>query len=339
MNIDQKIMEDFASQLKERMKIIEENEPTNPQENEAYNCLCKVMNKGDLIESEEGLVCSNCGVILERILSEVEENKTDGEGLKIGLSRYSGFASDSLMSGINNSGTTVRGSKKMERMMLWMSMTYEDQVLIELKKKLTNIVILNEIPSRVVRLTLILFKKLFNSKKVNGAKEIYRGAIKIGLVSVCFFYACKHTEYTLLISRVVEIFKIDQNLFNKCCKIYSQSVDLNLDKKTFSYRELIRRYCRTLKYNDTVSRLVNNIFESTLDLGLFDNCNPQSVICGTLVFVTKELNLGGKEKLIELHETCNTSSSTSTKVLKGLLEHKLEIFNHIKNLQEESQQI
>lgn len=329
MNIEEIIMQDFTSQLEEKLKI---EEPLEKEKLE-YNCLCEKLKEEDLVDTEEGLTCGNCGMVLDRILSEIDETKIGDEGLKIGLSRFSGFSSDPLMSGINNSGTLVRGSKKMERLMLWMSMTYEDQVIIDLKKKLTNITILNEIPSRVIKITLMLFKKLFNSKKENGDKEIYRGANKIGLIAVCFFYACKHTDYTLLISKVVEIFDIDQNLFNKCCKIYSQNVDVNLDKTTFSYKELIKRYSRTLNYNDTISRLVNNIFESTLDLGLFENYNPQSVICGTLVFVTKELDLGDRDKLVELHKICNISSSTSSKILRGLLDHKMEIFNHIKNQQ------
>jgi transcription initiation factor TFIIIB Brf1 subunit/transcription initiation factor TFIIB len=292
---------------------------------EVQLCLCKYPTP---YTTSESVICEECGIVLERhIMSEKSDSKNfsteDGTGPK-SMERTGGTYDDLLP--VSSMSTIINGDSKMSKINMWSSIPYNEKVIILLKKQLNDIVLVNNLPTSIVYNTLVMFKKILVNKKSNGCKEIHRGRIKDGLIAFCMFYTSNTLGINLILSKILDFFKIDKKTFNKCSKIYYDSI--GVEQLDVTVQDIFIRICNQLQLPFKVQVLCKKIFKVVDSMHIFDRYAPQSIASSLVYFINKEL--GYTDNIDQVHGASGVSKSTILKIYKVLYENKIKIFNSVK---------
>jgi len=279
--------------------------------------------------TNEGIVCDTCGIILERtFISEQKEYRTfsNDDGCNGTNMDRVGGSFDPLLP-VSSMSTFIAGDSKMSKLNMWLSIPYDEKVILDLKKKLTEITILHSIPSNIIYNTLVMFKKILTSKNDDGSKEIHRGRIKDGLIAFCLHYSAKLIGIDISLTNLLSIFNIDKKIYNKCTKIYYEHVGVS--KINTSLTDISDRLCNQLGLPYKIQVLCKKLVHATKQLRLFDKYAPQSIASGLICFLSIELNL--IVPIDKLSTLSYVSSSTISKISKLINTNKAELFTIVKN--------
>lgn len=292
-------------------------------------CLCE---KSSPYEGNEYLYCENCGTVLGTLIASGKEwingNNEDGTGSNGG--ERCGQAFDSLLPN-NSMSTFISGAGRMQTLNMWMSITYQEKIIMDLKKRLNEIVVLEGIPVSVVRNTLFMFKKMLTTVHSDGSKEIHKGKVRDGMIAVCLYYSCKNRKCNIQMEVVMRALNVDKKTFSKCCKIYFENVDSTLDKTNISSIELSERFCNELQVPFKFQKLCRNIITASEALGLLNGIAPQCVASGCIYFINSELQLNNEITKTSIINLCGISESSILKTHKILNTNKILVFNFVKN--------
>lgn len=289
-------------------------------------CLCE---EQELIYTDcSDIVCNNCGLVLENFnISNDAEWRTfkDDNGFNDGGNRV-GMPVDTLMPKMSMSTVIGGPNSRMRNLNMWMSMPYDERVILNIKYNLIRITTLNNLPSFLISDTLHKYKNFYTSKnKLNNNN--YRGKHKTGLISVCFYYSCRNRNLNISIPYICNYFEIDKPIFSKCCKIYDEIIKSH-DNTIINSFELLERFSNILNLSFHVKKLAKNIVISCENLNIFPTNTVQSLISGVLYFINTEMSLNLNKKIIA--STCDVSDMTVIKIFKILKINRLTIFNYIK---------
>jgi transcription initiation factor TFIIIB Brf1 subunit/transcription initiation factor TFIIB len=276
--------------------------------------------------TDTGLVCDSCGVELERIfISDTKENRNfsneDGTGNGLTMERCGGPYDDLLPS--SSMSTIIQGDSKLSKLNLWLSIPYSEKMIIDLKKKLNELIIIYNLPKSIIPSTLYFFQHMLKNK------EIHRGKVRDGLIAASIYYSAKKLNVNLLASVLLQMFNIDKKVFSKCCKIYCENNEIDNELKTeTSIMDILIRLCNQLDIPFKFQRLCKKLILSSDKLQIINNFAPQSIASSMIFFVCKELE---KEINIEtISELSDTSVSTIKKVYKLFLINRIELYNYTK---------
>jgi transcription initiation factor TFIIB len=306
--------------------VITEAEKNKKITKKIYTCFCESF--PSVCETNEALVCNECGLILDDKLvsDEPEWRAFNDEGGATNASRC-GAPTDELLPGCSL-GTIISGRSRMQKLSMWTSVSNEEKVIIDLRNKLNDAVQSMGIPKSVIRMTLKMFKAMINKKNSDGKKQIHRGKIREGLIAACFYYACKSNLKTISTSVIINIFEIDKKIFAKCCKMYIEEFNSEIDKTSISAHDLVSEYTNSIGLSFAIQKICYKILAACTELALTSTYSPQTVVAGIIYFVSNEMKLGIKKNLII--QVCDIKSETILMMTKILTSNRVEIFNHIK---------
>jgi len=291
-----------------------------------YDCFCD--SPPSICETNEALVCDTCGLILDnKMISDEPEWRSFDDAGKITNASRCGAPTDELLPHCSL-GTLITGKSRMQKLSMWMNISNEEKIIIDLRNKLNDIVHSMGIPKSVIRTTLKMFKAMINQKNSDGKKQIHRGKIREGLIAACFYYSCKMSLKMISTSVIINIFDIDKKVFAKCCKMYIEEFNSNIDKTSISAHDLVSEYTNGIGLSFTIQKTCYKILSACTELALINSYSPQTVVAGIIYFISNEMKLGIKKNLII--QVCDIKSETMLMMTKVLVSNKIEIFNHIK---------
>jgi transcription initiation factor TFIIIB Brf1 subunit/transcription initiation factor TFIIB len=323
--MEQVILDSIWKDLEEQLY-----KPENVKEDCFVKCFCEDIRDQKIIYLECEAVCGNCGLILEdnRISDEAEWRCFNNENGFSDTGNRCGVEIDTLTP-IYSMSTIIGGNSKMAKRHLWNSLPYHERVLYQLKNELNIIVSLHNLPSILIRSTLLLYKKFINKEDLEQDNiNSYRGNNKNTIVSVCFYYAAKYHNINLTSVFICDIFNIKTQKFSKYCKLYNECIH-NCDNSINSVSNLCERYTNKLNLSFNIQKLCKNIIKCCELMNFMVEMSPQSVISGVIYFVNCEMKLELSKK--DIIDKCDISENTIMKTYKFLVKHKQEIFNIIKN--------
>jgi transcription initiation factor TFIIIB Brf1 subunit/transcription initiation factor TFIIB len=307
---------DFVINEKKSMKFYKDKDKN----------FCHCGNQEELI-TNESIVCINCGFVLDNtILSDEkewgsfgnEDNNTGVDGNRCG------GPVDDLIPKMSLS-TMISGNGNIQRLNMWLSMSYDEKVMMDLRKRISNIVIVNSLPVGVTKETMILFKKLINSKNSKGKEMSYRGKIRDGLIATCLYHSCKEFNCNLLASSLTKMFEISNKILGKCSRIFIETIGKNNDKDVTTSIDFAPRFCNKLGLSFKIQKLCIKLIRACEYMNFLNNISPQTLVSSIIQFISIEMALNIKIKSIA--EECGTSITTITKTTKKISKNKIMLFN------------
>jgi transcription initiation factor TFIIIB Brf1 subunit/transcription initiation factor TFIIB len=292
---------------------------------------CKDNGIPEFQETSEFLICVSCGDVIQGLTTNQDVGFFSGDG-KADM-RTMGGNYNPLMSFGNNTGTVV-GDKRssLYRLNMWMSMTYEDSVILSLKNQLEETKRKLGVPDYIITNTLTLFKKCFNCKTDEGKKVIHRGDNKRGMIVVCFYESCNHHTHKIILGNVLKHFEIDSKLYNKCYKMYIADNKMSGGEKV-NICEMALNYCETIQITSSkIRNLITKIIDVSTRSNILKPFNPTSVIAGCIYFTINELGSLDKFPLNLISEKLLVGKLTIKKVSKILEKNKNSILIEVSKL-------
>jgi transcription initiation factor TFIIIB Brf1 subunit/transcription initiation factor TFIIB len=319
--------EDLLNTIFNEMNINMNNDETKEENKIIYNCFC-TSGDPEIIDVRGDTICKNCGKVLENEnISFENESLIYGGGedgiTNTGSSRCSGFT-DELLSQSSH-GTIIGGNSRMSKLNFWLTYTYQDSVIFNVKNIFTDAAETLKVPPMVVRHAALIYKEMFN-KKVDDRKLIVRGKNKIALLSVCFYYSLQQLNITIPVQYVLDHFKIDKKAFNKSFNLLQDNLK-NYKSDDINVKEYINVLCNKLNVPYKNQKLCLKLYTACKALQII-NINPiNSCIASIIYFMKKETN----EEEVDIAKKAFISKETIIKNYKKLIDNKLEIFNYVKN--------
>src|SRR4029079_382054 len=135
-----------------------------------------------MMETIEEVICEECGRVFEhQMVSHSDEtqnyNSEDGAqgsaGSRCGGSEDPLFPCASSRLHISNAGGGAAG-RMLQKLNLWMAMTYEEKNIIEEKQKLERRLYKHNVPNYILRRSLFFFKDMDRTRDADGKKQIHR---------------------------------------------------------------------------------------------------------------------------------------------------------------------
>lgn len=299
-------------------KFIEQNHDDKENLFECSECLQK-----SIIEDKSSgfYVCDICG--LTKKMSIIDDSADNvyhnGDTAKKDPSRCG--KEDSIIQK-KTLNTIINGSCKMSKMNQWTSMSYNERTLWQTSEHIKRQCSSRNISSNIINHTILLFKKINESKKGNGKKEIHRGKVRDGIIAACLYNACKKENSERTPVEISEIMSVSLSDVNRGCKLFldilSESEESNTEQP--KSRDFLYRYGNMMGIQYNILSRTEKILQIVLENNILPNNTPSSIVAGVLYFVSCSLKLEDVNKK-KLSSTCNISEVTITKIYKLLSEH------------------
>ena len=225
-----------------------------------------------LIILERGLDVSNSGI---RAYTKQEKDKKDHYGNPISF----------LMPDIGLSTVINRSKIKnpdLKRAVQWDTHINWDKrnlliAITELKRISSNL----NLPERVKKATIHLYKKMFKRKLLRG-RSIH------GMITACLYFVCKYEKVPITFQDILNETSVDSKVVKRCYKILIRK--LNLKSPQLNPILLIPKYCADLGLSIDVER--ETIYLLKLFLNNTPSCgkDPKGLCAGAIYLVAKFKN-------------------------------------------------
>lgn len=283
---------------------------------------CKVEKKcigcgniGNLFEeSDSAIICSQCGMINEELLSHGPEwrhyNNEDSRGE--GMNRCG--APTNYFFPKSSQGTFISGtnSSRLQRKQKWNCMIYKEKSLNLVFETITSICSKNGIPKIIIddaKIFYKIFSDCVHKKGDNiGKPIIIRGINRKSIIAACVFKACEQNKNPRSVKEIAKMFSLDEKKLTKGNKQF----DLNMKsinneiglfdthKETDTAEDYIRRHCPKLHISQEHTDIAINIAYNCSRIKLASDHNPQSVAAGSILVMVIYCNLAIDKKDIAL---------------------------------------
>lgn len=297
---------------------------TTKATNESDRCSeCKTYT---LICQDGQYICTNCGIVQQKVLFEEAEYRNysnDGHQRgsnqeRVGAPTNSMMPESSLGTMISNRNSRRDGRqyvKKMIQYNSWHQMPYKERSLYKIFTRITNICKSASIPSIIIERA----KEFYNTvRDINTC----RGTNRDSLIAACVYFACIDESVPRSSKEIASIFQIELHDMTKGIKNFrgimqqATSQFRNIRKDPSNPIDFIERYCSDLHIDELVKQIaefvaIKAIFKNYVD----DNTTP-SIAAGAIYvacFVTMQ-NITKKQ----VADACKTSEVTISKCFKKL---------------------
>lgn len=291
------------------------------------DCLCDTGDFG--YNSEMMLVCYKCGVVKEATFIDFGDETSKYEDSP-NESRCNGFSKTSYMSHENNLSINYNNkniSTYVQNLMKWSAFTQEDLLVLKVKDLLESKSHDYGISTKHITVILNKYKKLLDLKK-NNKDANFKGKHTKGILAVFAYIAMNPVKKEI----VCEIFDIPEDfvLFNKCCKIYkdlfNEDVNQIISNNDQVLTELLEKY--NIPFN--MKTLIQKGYKICKRFNVMDDIHSKKNILVIMVFFLKELNYNTVQ--IESENLSFCKSKKFKQSIASLNDIKYEIFKQIKTL-------
>ncbi|MFO8017145.1 MAG: transcription initiation factor IIB family protein [Promethearchaeia archaeon] len=261
------------------------------------------------------IVCRKCGLVVSereidlnhsgvRAYSKQEKDKKARTGSPISI----------LMPDIGLSTVIDRSKIKnpdLRRAAKWNThMSWKNRNMLiaitELKRIGSNL----NIPTRVLKATVHLYKKVFG-------RNLLRGRSINGMITACAYYKCKEEKIPITMQEILDEASINSNIVKKCYKVLVR--EFNLQTHHLDPISLIPRYCAELGLGIEVEKSTINLLKKFLSEASICGKDPKGLCAGALYLIAKLKNQKVSQK--EISKMVNVTEVTLRSRYKELLNH------------------
>lgn len=302
---------------KKKMKLIKERRQNKNIKCENSDC------EKDLLVDDGLLICSTCGRVYERHITDsaewryygVDDSKLSNP-TRCGLPVNDLLPKSSLGSFIGHGGKESYDIRLIRKYQMWNSMPYKERSLYNVFETLTVNATNNGIPSSIVEDAKRLYKDLSQLK-------IYRGDNRKGLIASSIYMSCKKNNVPRSQKEIAKIFNLKPTTMTKGCKRFQDLMKMNIESTTPS--DFIIRYCSRLGINKEFTDICITAVKRTEDLGIISQNTPPSIAAGVINLVSTLCSLNISKK--DIHNCCDISEVTIGKCYKILYQYRKYLFS------------
>lgn len=290
-----------------------------------YACIdCKTYS---LIYTEGQYVCTKCGLMQHKILSEGVEYRNYADSNKssnperVGMPTNEMLPESSLGTLISQRNTN-NNIKRMVQYNSWHQMPYKERSLYKICCKITSKAKRCGLPNIIIERA----KEFYNIiKDVN----ISRGNNRDGLIAACVYFACKDEKVPRSHKEIANVFEIRlQDMtkgiknFREIWRIAKNSND-KISAEISNPIDYIDRYCSNLNASMEIKHIAEFIAVKSIMNNLVDDNTSPSIAAGSIFLACIITNQNITKK--QVADACKTSEVTISKCFKKLNEKKLEL--------------
>jgi transcription initiation factor TFIIB len=291
-----------------------------------YACLdCKTFT---LIYNEGQHICTKCGLVQQKTLSEEAEYRNYSDSNKstnperVGMPTNSMLPESSLGTLITHRNHDNTYIKRMVQYNTWHQMPYKERSLYKICCKITAKSKGSGLPNIIIERA----KEFYNIiKEVN----ISRGDNRDGIIAACIYFACKDEKVPRSSKEIANIFGIKLQDMTKGIKNFRETwrvAKSNGDKISTDFSnpiDYIERYCSNLSVPIEVKHISEFIAIKSIMNNLVDDNTAPSIAAGSIFLACSVTGQSITKK--QVSEACKTSEVTISKCFKKLNEKKMDL--------------
>ena len=292
--------------------ILKKEEPTNTTDEKPANNYECVECKGTKVIAPEGLpVCTQCGLVDDRYISDVAEWTSgiseDGkvsDPARCGADAHSNPNLYSSQWGKSTVISTGRGSstyknRRMATINFHQAMNHKDRGLYHAYKDIEDACA--SLPEVVLRDAKMIYKT-FNEKKLT------RGAVRVGIKANCVLYACRLANYPRTTKEVADMFNIQPKDISRTSEMFkSVLVTTHEEENTTRPADVMNRLINGFEISKEHRIACNKMCRDIEDCVELMSKTPNSIASAILWIVT------GIPKA-EICKQCSVSVPTLNKI-------------------------
>jgi transcription initiation factor TFIIB len=289
-----------------------------------YTCIdCKTYT---LVYSEGGHVCTKCGVIQQKKLSEEAEYRNYADSNKnsnperVGIATDMMFQESSLGTNITFRPNDNMHVKRMVQYNSWSQIPYSERSLY----KICSMISAKSKNASLPTIIIDKSKEYYNIiKKVDNS----RGSNRLGIIAACVYFACKGEGVPRSSKEIANIFSLTISDMTAGIKHFRQVWAVAktngeiLNKEISNPIEYIDRYCSNLSLSNEVKHVSEFIVVKAIMNSLCDDNTSPSIASSSIYLACNVLGINITKSVFA--ESCRVSSVTISKCFKKLNEHKM----------------
>ena len=269
-------------------------------------------------------ICSNCGIIKDKIEENLPEwrfysssDSRNSDPTRCGMPVNPLLPKSSMSTKLGNIGKY----KNLNRLHSWNQMPADERSLYEVFKKIDTLTKNTKINHKIIEETKKYYKVL--SEKEDKLKGyLTRGNIRLSLISACLFISCKNNKSPMREIEISKIFNIESSDVTKGLKKFSElekNKNVQINKNDNNIHDFINKYCKKLNIQNHIENIIHLIYIRSVKINILKNSNNTS-ICSGLIYYVSEL-FGFSIKKIDLISLINISEVTLNKVYNEFVKY------------------
>ena len=210
-------------------------------------------------------------------------------------------------------------SKNIQRLKQWDAIEYREKKKNDVYQHIKKICYDFSFNKCVEETTLIIYNNVYDCKKNDKKKNIYRGVNYASLIANCFFCSCKHNKFVITTKEIAKIFKIKKTDIKKGSKIYkrlAKEKNFNMYFEPFKPQDFLIKYFNQLNLNTTFLNNALTILNNVIKIKIANSHNPESVAIGILFLIIniKKINITKKSIALKFNISQVTITKTYNKI-------------------------
>ena len=327
---------DYFKQLEQLDSFLLEITQTIPEETNIsitnFVCkYCKAENSLIYDYNYSNEVCSNCGIIFDKIIDESSETRFYGASdSKSSDPTRCGNPINPLLpkSSMGTQMSPLYNSKysALTRLHKWNQMPPDERSLNTVFKNIDLFVRDTTINAKIISETKLYYKKLSEKdEKIKG--YLTRGEIRKSLIAACLFISCKNNNKPMREVEIAEIFGISQADVTKGLKKFSElekNKNIKINNYSNNIHDFINKYSSQLNINDSLKKVIHLIYIRSKMINIVKNSNNYSICGGLLYFIAVSFDLNIKKS--DIIKLVKISEVTLNKIYKEYLNNEKVLF-------------
>lgn len=299
-----------------------------------------------LIYKDGQYICSKCGLMQHKMLSEEAEYRiySNGEGNsrggnpeRVGMATNSMLPESSLGTMIAKRGDNKSSIKKMIQYNSWHQMPYKERSLYRICMRITTLCKQAGIANIIIERA----KEFYNIiRDVNTC----RGDNRDSIIAACVYFACKDEKVPRSSKEIATIFNIELHDMTKGIKYFRDIWRLankrqeNIHMESSNPIDYIERYCSELHVDNYVRHIAEFVAIKSMFYNYVEDNTTPSIAAGSIFIAC---HVTGQEILKKnVADACKTSEVTISKCFKKLYPYlkdilPTEIYNNYKEYAKE----
>ena len=276
------------------------------------------------------VVCSECGVVSDTILSQGPEWRSyvgdDGKG---DSGNRCGCPTNFFFPR-STEGTIIAGSSNtvLKKKQGWNSMIYKEKSLNEVFETINTVCAKNGILKIISDDAKIFYKNLSECKHTSGKNKgkqiITRSKNRTSIIAACVLKACEKNENPRRIDDIADFFGIPKKKVTIGCKQFNAMLkNSDIWRTVYRYNSVditehhIRQKCKRLNISNKDTQLAVTISRNCCKFKLVSDHNPMSVAAGAVLVMVKYKKLPIDKK--DISRAFKTSDVTIGKIQNKLI--------------------
>jgi len=278
---------------------------------------CTDCKSKDVVEDQGVLVCRDCGVVQEKIISEdVEWRNFDNDGPSNSKSDPNrvGGVENTLLRGLDFT-TTLEGGSQYAKLQNREALTSSQRNLLSAISKTTELANRLGLSRNVADLATEFFKRVHDNDLNKGSRKTD------AFIAACIFIACKKANVSRTIKELCEVSRLERKHVGRCIsKIKQAKLAKNTGKhrhkraQVGTYLRNLERLGKSMGLSPKLQQAAENAEKKRSQLCLAEGKQPDTVVSAIILLVVNTLDpsRGLTEHDCEKHASIKAATIKST---------------------------